>query len=77
MNTLALSQIEESIDQLSLDEQLWLMAWLAQQIRSRFGSQIDFEAELTVMATDPEIRHELDIIEKEFMITEGDGLDLK
>ena len=59
MHSLVLSQIEETIDHLSHEEQLWLIEQLA------------------AMATDPEIRAELQKIDREFAVTEADGLESK
>ena len=43
MNTMVLSQLEENIYELSLDEQLWLIERLAQHIRSSMTFKNDFE----------------------------------
>ena len=75
MNMMALSQIEESIHELSLDEQLWLIERLAQHVRNAIAIQRDFEKQLIAMANDPQIQNELQTIEEEFAVAEGDGLD--
>ncbi|MCB9432588.1 MAG: hypothetical protein H6668_11460 [Ardenticatenaceae bacterium] len=76
MNMLALNQIENHINRLSLDEQLWLMERLIHRIReNRFGESSQIERELLEMANDPEIRAELEQIEEDFAFTELDGLD--
>ncbi len=36
----------------------------------------DFTAELDAMSRDPEIQRELAVIESEFLVTDGDGLDV-
>lgn len=66
MNLSALSQIEESINQLSLDEQLWLIERLTQNIRKHVGAQNTLEDQLAAMAADPEIQHELRKINNDF-----------
>jgi len=75
MNTMVLSQIEENIYELSLDEQLWLIERLAQHIRNAVAIKDNIEMQLMAMANDPEIQHELQIIEKEFAVAEADGLE--
>lgn len=75
MDKATLSEIEASISQLSLEEQLRLMERLAQSIRRRMLEQTDFEAQLAAMANDPDIQGELRAIEEEFMIAETDGLE--
>ena len=75
MNTMVLSQLEENIYELSLDEQLWLIERLAQHIRSAVAVKGNFEMQLIAMANDPEIQDELQIIAAEFTIAEADGLE--
>ncbi len=75
MEKTTLSKIEESINQLSLDEQLWLMERLAQSIRNFMFRKTYIESQLAAMANDPEIQRELREIEEEFRVTETDGLD--
>ena len=76
MNTMVLSQLEENIYELSLDEQLWLIERLAQHIRNAMTIKEDnLEMQLIAMANDPEIQNELQIIETEFAIAEADGLE--
>ena len=55
----ALSRIEESINQLSLDEQLWLMEQLAHRIRENTLKQSVWDTQLAAMAADPEVQSEL------------------
>jgi hypothetical protein len=59
MDLMTLSQIEDTIYELSLDEQLWLIERLAQHIRNAIAVQSNIEAQLTAMANDPEIQNEL------------------
>ncbi len=75
MNRLILSQIEENIYELSLDEQLWLIERLAQHIRNAVAVKDNIEAQLMAMANDPEIQAELQVIEEEFAVAEADGLE--
>ena len=77
MNMPVLSQMEERISRLSLDEQLWLMERLVQRIKENTVNQkSQFENDLIAMANDPEIQSELREIEKEFAFAEADGLDI-
>jgi len=75
MNSLVLSQIEESINRLSLDEQLWLMEQLAHRIRENTLQQSVWDNQLAAMAADPEIQNELQKISEEFALVEADGLE--
>jgi hypothetical protein len=76
MNTPVLSQIEKSINQLSLDEQLWLMEQLARRIRENTLKQSVWDNQLVAMAADPEIQNELQKIGEEFAFAEADGLEM-
>jgi hypothetical protein len=75
MNLSALSQIEESISQLSLTEQLWLIERVAQRLREHLGVQSAFDQQLVAMAADQEMQQELRRIEEEFAHAAADGLD--
>ena len=75
MNIPVLSQIEEHISRLSAEEQLWLIARVAQRLRARLTTQSPAEAQLVAMAADPEIQAELRTIAEEFVHTEADGLE--
>ena len=75
MHTSVLSQIEERITQLPVDEQLWLIERVAQRLREFIRNQRAFEAQLGAMASDPDIQRELHQIAEEFAVTESDGLD--
>ena len=68
MNSSVLSQIEEGINQLSLDEQLWLIEQLAHRIRQNTLQQSVWDSQLAAMAADPEIQNELQKIEVEFRV---------
>ncbi len=75
MNMMMLSQLEENIYALSLDEQLWLIERLVQHIRNGMIAKDNIEMQLRAMADDPEIQKELQLIEAEFVVTETDGLE--
>jgi len=77
MNMPILSEMENSIEKLSLKDQLWLMERLVQRIRaSTIQLEDQFEADLVAMANDPQIQEELQKISEEFAYADGDGLDL-
>ncbi len=75
MNMMVLSQLEENIYELSLDEQLWLIERLAHHIRKAVAVRDTIETQLMAMANDPEIQTELELIEDEFAVAEADGLE--
>ena len=78
MSPTVLNQIERTISRLSHDEQLWLIEQLAHNLReveSDAVEQAAFESQLAEMAMDPEIRTELQEIDREFAVTETDGLE--
>lgn len=70
-----LSQLEQNIYELPLEEQLRLMERLAQNIRQSLAAKEDIELQLAAMADDPEIQHELQMIAEEFAPAESDGLE--
>jgi hypothetical protein len=72
-----LSQAEAIIGSLSYQERLWLIEWLARQLREEVPPPADFERQIAMMADDPAIQAELKAIEEEFAITESDGLPNK
>ena len=69
---MVISDIEESILALPENEQLRLIARVAETLRRR--QEAEDEAELLEMANDPDIQRELREIEKDFAPTEFDGL---
>jgi hypothetical protein len=75
MNSSVLSQIEEGINQLSLDEQLWLIEQLAHRIRENTLKQSVWDSQLAAMAADSEVQNELQKIDEEFAVAEADGLE--
>lgn len=75
MNTLpVLSELEENISRLSVDEQLLLIERVSHRIRKNMTGKQDVDTQLSEMASDPEIQRELQEIEREFSVTEQDGL---
>lgn len=80
MSSEVLCQIEETVSRLHHDEQLWLIEQLVHHLRedlmkSDAVEQAAFESQLAAMATDHEIRAELQEIDREFGVTEADGLE--
>ena len=75
MDSSVLSQLEESIDKLSLEEQLWLIERVSQRIRENMVEKSTLDDQLAVMAADPEIQLELQRINEEFASAEEDGLE--
>ena len=76
MSSVALTEIERRLDELSLDEQVRLLERLATRVRQLTTAKNDgVDAELAAMAADPDIQRELRAIEEEFRVTEADGLE--
>ena len=75
MTPSVLSELEESICQLSLNEQLWLIERLAQRIRGNMVNRDTLDSQLGAMARDPEVQAELQEINREFAHAESDGLE--
>ena len=75
MHSSILSQIEERITQLPIDEQLWLIERVAQRLRQSMLKQSVFDAQLVAMAADPEIQCAIHNIDEEFAVAESDGLE--
>lgn len=80
MTSPTLSEIEKSISLLSYEEQLWLVERIIHNLRfTRTSNNLsnkphNFEEQLSQMANDPAIQEELKVIDREFAITEMDGL---
>jgi hypothetical protein len=66
MNTILLDRLKADFQQLTLTEQMSLLAHLIQQLL--------LSIQLTLMATDPQIQHESGLIQSEFAETDADGL---
>ncbi len=76
MSISCVERLAADIDQLSLNDQLWLIEHLAHRIRhATLRIPHIPESDLTAMANDPDIQQELRQIETEFVTTESDGLD--
>ena len=76
MNDSIVTQIEDGFNQLSISEQLWLIERLVHRVHeATLDNRSDFDAQLALMANDPEIQNELRNIEQEFSHTEADGLE--
>ena len=65
-----LTELEENIRRLSLDEQLLLIERVSHRIRTDISGKTDIDAQLSKMAADPEIQKELQEIEYEFSAIE-------
>lgn len=77
---MTLTQIEQSIDILSYDELLFLLEKLVRSLKKKspsriLSSQKTLEQQIAMMANDPDIQRELAEIEREFAVTELDGLE--
>ena len=76
MSASVLAEIEQKVTQLSHKEQLWLIERLAHGLRENtFTDQRILKNQLVAMASDPEIQRELEKINREFTVTESDGLE--
>ncbi len=76
MDLSGLAQIEKKIDQLSREEQLWLIERTVHRLREdNIEVESDINSQLAAMAHDPEIQNEMQKIENEFTHTETDGLE--
>ncbi len=76
-----LLELERSIRTLSAEEQLWLLERIAHYLRekahtaNKFADAKYMENQLAAMASDSDIRAEIYAINKEFAVTEMDGLE--
>jgi hypothetical protein len=78
MRTEVLTQIENQLTSLTKEERLWLLEWLAHQIRldnSKVTANINADDEMARMANDPDIQRETREIMAEFSGTELDSLE--
>jgi hypothetical protein len=76
MNDSIVTQIEDSFNQLSISEQLWLIERLVHRVHeATLNSRTDLDEQLGLMAHDLEIQSELRNIEQEFSHAEADGLE--
>ena len=65
---------------MSLEEQMWLLESLVKNLRKKTNTNSlplnqDIEKEMAPMANDPDIQAEIAAIDKEFAITQMDGLE--
>lgn len=76
MATAAIQEIENQFARLPRQTQLSVLERLVHRFRCNDEppARDDWEASLTAMAADPEVRRELAQIEQEFATTEADGL---
>ena len=71
-----LNKIQQMIDLLSYQEQLLLIEYLANHLQKvNIPEKSNLEIELALMAKDVEVQAELEKIDKEFVLTENDGLE--
>ncbi len=75
MSQVILSQLEQNILQLPVDEQLLLISRIAEKLRKKIDESSEFESSLAEMADDADIQRELKEIEEDFRYTELDGLE--
>ncbi len=75
MTTSSLSQVKSLIEKLSFDDLLELLEHLSLKIRSSVERQRHLEEDVIAMAFDPDIQRDLELIEKEFLVTMSDGLE--
>jgi hypothetical protein len=76
MATASIQEIENQFAQLPRETQWSVIERLVHRLRCSEGpsSRGTWEASLAAMASDPEVRRELDQIEQDFAPTEADGL---
>ena len=75
-----LLEIDRSIRDLSLEEQMWLLESLVKNLRKKTNTNSlplnqDIEKEMAAMANDSDIQAEIAAIDEEFAITQMDGLE--
>ena len=74
MSLSELTQIEERVSLLPVDEQLRLIERITHRLRKDMVERIALDNQLAAMAADPEIQGQLGKIEEEFSFAEADGL---
>jgi hypothetical protein len=76
VNQSVVSQIENTFRSLSISDRLLLIERLVHQVHQDTLKQpSDLDNQLALMAADPEIRSEMERIEREFAHTAADGLE--
>jgi hypothetical protein len=69
-------RIESEIEQLSTEDQLWLIERLAFLIRQKSPTVVKMnDTDWNELASDLEVQSELKVIEREFASSEQDGLE--
>ena len=75
MSQFTLSQIEERFSKLPISEQRGLIDRLVRRVNEQTSNQNkDVDDQLARMAADPDIQREVQEIEREFALTDSDGL---
>ena len=75
MSQFTLSQIEERFSKLPISEQRGLIDRLVRRVNEQTSKQNkDVDDQLAQMAADPDIQREVQEIEREFALTDSDGL---
>ena len=75
MSQFTLSQIEERFSKLPISEQRVLIDRLVRRFNEQTSNQNkDVDDQLAQMAADPDIQREVQEIEREFAVTDSDGL---
>ena len=75
MSEFTLSQIEERFSKLPISEQRGLIDRLVRRVNEQTSNQNkDVDDQLAQMAADPDIQREVQEIEREFALTDSDGL---
>jgi hypothetical protein len=75
MPSLAISEIESEFERLPPEVQLSLLERLQRRVRvSVEGRDGQWEQQLSAMATDPQVRREIDFFNADAQVTEADGL---
>ena len=75
MSQFTLSQIEERFSKLPISEQRGLIDRLVRRVNEQTSNQNkDVDDQLAQMAADPDIQREVQEIEREFALTDSDGL---
>jgi hypothetical protein len=69
-----LLDLEQKIRALSPPDQYWLIEKILESMREK-AEQARQQAELAVMAADPDIQREVRQIQKEFAVADADGLE--
>lgn len=77
MATATLEQLDTAIEHLAVVDQLWLMERLIHRLRLRAVAPPITADDLAAMAADPALQQVLLLINQEFLITEGDGLEVR